>query len=237
MNSKDKLNRYPESFYENLQLGRRHAMDPADEFNSPYVYVGNNPVNMVDPNGAQAIFGLSEFLMNLPAGERISPVKDPYITSWLGARIRSTTLKIDMHRGLDIVSQSKDYNIYAPQAGVITGLNGGDWSTGGLWIEMKTFDNGDILRFMHLKDYANSKFGDLVSQGQVIGTMGNTGKGSNGLHLHYALIREGKFVNPLNTNPALNSAPGGEKFHFNQLNEIFWFWKGYGETPMHKKGT
>jgi hypothetical protein len=29
-------------------------MDPADEFHSPYVYVGGDPVNLVDPDGRQS---------------------------------------------------------------------------------------------------------------------------------------------------------------------------------------
>jgi RHS repeat-associated protein len=41
--------------YYDPQLGRWHAMDPADEFNSPYVYVGNNPINLIDPDGAQIV--------------------------------------------------------------------------------------------------------------------------------------------------------------------------------------
>ncbi len=40
--------------YYDPQLGRWHAVDPADEFNSPYTYVGNNPVNLVDPDGTQS---------------------------------------------------------------------------------------------------------------------------------------------------------------------------------------
>lgn len=36
-------------------LGRWHTMDPADEFNSPYVYVGNDPINYIDPDGASDI--------------------------------------------------------------------------------------------------------------------------------------------------------------------------------------
>lgn len=39
--------------YYDPQLGRWHTMDPADEFNSPYLYVGNNPVMLVDPDGRQ----------------------------------------------------------------------------------------------------------------------------------------------------------------------------------------
>ncbi|MBI2418681.1 MAG: RHS repeat-associated core domain-containing protein [Ignavibacteriales bacterium] len=37
------------------QLGRWHVVDPADEFHSPYVYVGNDPVNYVDPDGMESI--------------------------------------------------------------------------------------------------------------------------------------------------------------------------------------
>ncbi|MCB0753140.1 MAG: RHS repeat-associated core domain-containing protein, partial [Ignavibacteriae bacterium] len=44
---------YGARFYD-PQIARWHTMDPADEFNSPYSYVGNDPVNLVDPDGAQA---------------------------------------------------------------------------------------------------------------------------------------------------------------------------------------
>ncbi len=43
---------YGVRFYD-PQLGRWHAMDPADEFHSPYVYCYNDPVNFVDPDGAK----------------------------------------------------------------------------------------------------------------------------------------------------------------------------------------
>lgn len=39
--------------YYDPQIARWHAMDPADEFFSPYLYVGNNPVNFIDPDGRQ----------------------------------------------------------------------------------------------------------------------------------------------------------------------------------------
>lgn len=51
----------PMFFFGNPALGRclarrseaeeGHTMDPADEFNSPYVYVHNDPVNYLDPDG------------------------------------------------------------------------------------------------------------------------------------------------------------------------------------------
>ena len=40
--------------YDN-QLGRWHCADPAEQFNSPYLAMGNNPVNMIDPNGMVSI--------------------------------------------------------------------------------------------------------------------------------------------------------------------------------------
>jgi len=38
------------------QLGRWHAVDPADEYNTPYVFVGNMPTIKIDPDGSFDIF-------------------------------------------------------------------------------------------------------------------------------------------------------------------------------------
>ncbi|MBN1214420.1 MAG: RHS repeat-associated core domain-containing protein [Candidatus Lokiarchaeota archaeon] len=40
--------------YYDPQLGRWWAIDPADEFYSPYVYCGNNPINMIDLDGNES---------------------------------------------------------------------------------------------------------------------------------------------------------------------------------------
>jgi RHS repeat-associated protein len=40
--------------YYDVAIARWTTMDPADEFHSPYVYVGGDPVNLVDPDGRQA---------------------------------------------------------------------------------------------------------------------------------------------------------------------------------------
>lgn len=37
------------------------VVDLADEFHTPYTYVGGNPVNLVDPDGAQSRYSLADF--------------------------------------------------------------------------------------------------------------------------------------------------------------------------------
>ena len=41
--------------YYDPQVARWMAIDPADQFYTPYAYVGNDPVNLIDPDGAFAI--------------------------------------------------------------------------------------------------------------------------------------------------------------------------------------
>ncbi len=40
-------------------------MDPADEFHNPYGYVGNHPVNRVDPDGSETLYTVAAEQMNI----------------------------------------------------------------------------------------------------------------------------------------------------------------------------
>ncbi|MCH7759596.1 peptidoglycan DD-metalloendopeptidase family protein [Patescibacteria group bacterium] len=56
-------------------------------------------------------------------------------------------------------------------------------------------------RYSHLSSYARGiKYGAKVSQGQVVGYVGNTGEWSAGAHLEYAMSKYGTPINPLNQN-------------------------------------
>lgn len=45
---------YAGARYYNFDIGRWISTDPMNEYASPYVYVGNNPVNLIDPSGMQS---------------------------------------------------------------------------------------------------------------------------------------------------------------------------------------
>lgn len=46
------LHNYRARFYDD-DLMRFYAIDPAEEFSSPYLYCGNDPINFVDPDGRE----------------------------------------------------------------------------------------------------------------------------------------------------------------------------------------
>lgn len=95
------------------------------------------------------------------------------------------------HTGVDI---DGDYTTssYAARGGVV--IYSG-WRSGyGLCVEV---DHGDgyVTRYAHhSKNYV--AVGEVVSTGQVLAQTGTTGR-STGTHLHFEVIRNGKFQNPL----------------------------------------
>lgn len=95
------------------------------------------------------------------------------------------------HTGIDV---DGDYSTrsYAASDGVVI-YNG--WRSGyGLTVEID-HGNGVTTRYAHhSKNYV--AVGDVVTAGQIIAQTGTTGR-STGTHLHFEIIKNGKFQNPL----------------------------------------
>jgi murein DD-endopeptidase MepM/ murein hydrolase activator NlpD len=66
---------------------------------------------------------------------------------------------------------------------------------GGNWITIRHGD-GTSSRYMHLRSISVNR-NQVVSQGQVIGVMGSTGR-SEGEHLHFEILINNDHENPLN---------------------------------------
>lgn len=96
----------------------------------------------------------------------------------------------EFHGGLDIDGEKGD-NIMAPANGVVTKAG---WQGGyGNLIEID-HGNGLTTRYGHLSSI-QIQVGDAVQRGQVVGTVGSTGR-STGPHLHYELRLNDKPINP-----------------------------------------
>lgn len=140
---------------------------------------------------------------------------DPYptvITSHFSTRDDPFNGQESFHSGIDIASSDGSYGAYiiAARDGTVTYpnsdsptncvSNGNEDPCGGGYgnYVMIEHSDGSITVYAHM--YENSitvHSGDQVSQGQVIGKMGSSGR-SNGSHLHFEVRVNGKQVNPLN---------------------------------------
>lgn len=119
-----------------------------------------------------------------PLWDFILPVNDGTRTSGFGPRNGK------QHQGLDIV-KNPGALIYAVQDGVV--IRALDYAAYGNFVEID-HGNGVITRYAHLSSYPVSA-GDRVSQGDVIGAMGNTGN-SSGPHLHFEVLIDGVPTDP-----------------------------------------
>lgn len=96
------------------------------------------------------------------------------------------------HTGVDLVNGCWT-PIVAPNSGTI-GFVGWMDNIGGNMIYLN-HGNGYQTRFAHLSGF-NSSYGQWVNAGQVIGYVGTTGM-STGCHLHYEVLRNGVFIDPV----------------------------------------
>ena len=144
-------------------------------FKTPEGYVG-----YFDENG----FSSKKTLMKTPLnGARLS--------SGYGSRKHPILGYTKMHRGLDFAAP-KGTPVFAAGDGVVefSGWNG----SYGKYIRIR--HNGNYkTAYAHLMKTKKRKF-QKVSQGEVIGFVGSTGR-STGPHLHYEVLFSGRQVNPM----------------------------------------
>lgn len=122
----------------------------------------------------------------------IWPTTSRRITSYFGRRNSPTAGASSYHQGLDI-GASKGSAIYAAASGTVS--DAGYNSARGNYVVV-SHGSGVSTVYMHCSALYVSA-GQSVSQGQTIAAVGSTGI-STGPHLHFGVIQDGSYVNPLN---------------------------------------
>jgi murein DD-endopeptidase MepM/ murein hydrolase activator NlpD len=147
-----------------------------------YQTLDDNVVDYYDETGKS----VKKFLVR-------KPVADGTITSGFGGRNHPILGFTKMHTGVDWAS-STGTPIFASGNGMIEkiGLEGGY----GKYIRIR-HANGWETAYGHMSAFARGmEAGKKVRQGQVIGYVGSTGL-STGAHLHYEILVNGRFVDPM----------------------------------------
>src|SRR5690606_13759571 len=134
-----------------------------------------------------------------------SPLKYANVTSNFGSRFHPILKYVKSHNGVDYGAPTGT-PVWAVANGLVTRAS---YSGAGGNTVCLRHNQGFETCYLHLHGYGPGiKVGTRVQQKQVIGYVGTTGR-STGPHLHYALKRHGKYVNPLNQNfPRPDPRPG-----------------------------
>ena len=122
----------------------------------------------------------------------ITPVSGYRLTSAFGMRKHPVLKVTRMHNGVDMACAAGT-PIYATRAGTVTTASY-QANGAGNYVSINHLDGFSSI-YMHMTHYVVSK-GQKVSQGQLIGYVGNTGI-STGDHLHFGVSYAGTYVNPL----------------------------------------
>lgn len=125
--------------------------------------------------------------LQTPAG---NPAVKGWISSRYGKRKDPFTGTKTMHKGIDVAGKSGS-GVLVTAEGVV--LKAEKKAGYGFLVEVD-HGHGISTRYAHNKT-VKVKSGDRVKQGQIIATMGSSGR-STGPHVHYEVLLNGKHVNP-----------------------------------------
>jgi murein DD-endopeptidase MepM/ murein hydrolase activator NlpD len=113
----------------------------------------------------------------------LTPIQDGFVSNHFN--------KLEKHYGIDIVSMP-NHPVLAVLKGIIINKS---WSLETGYVIHIQHPNGLVSSYKHLAT-TFVKQGDLIKEGQPIGTVGNTGELSSGPHLHFELWLNSKPLNP-----------------------------------------
>jgi murein DD-endopeptidase MepM/ murein hydrolase activator NlpD len=119
------------------------------------------------------------------------PVGKGWLSSYYGVRKDPFTDRPAMHKGVDFAGKVGE-DVIATGAGVVT-WSGSRYGYGNL-VEID-HGNGLRTRYGHNAELT-VEVGDVVTRGQGIALVGNTGR-STGAHVHYEVLKNGQQVDPL----------------------------------------
>ncbi|MEQ6117939.1 M23/M56 family metallopeptidase [Reichenbachiella sp. MALMAid0571] len=145
----------------------------------------------------------STFIPKENTTPRISPIRQSdmiRMSSGFGKRKNPINQKEQIHSGIDFLAKTGVEVLTTADGAVEVAEN----QHGGYGKHIKIRHNDDCQTFYaHLNELMVS-VGDKVKMGDVIGTVGSTGK-STAPHLHYAVIKDDKHVNPVNYIPSMST--------------------------------
>ncbi|QKX03330.1 peptidoglycan DD-metalloendopeptidase family protein [Wolbachia endosymbiont of Litomosoides sigmodontis] len=146
-------------------------------------------------NGREGYFNKEGISLKDDGKVFIKPLNrgDYRISSLFGNRKHPIRGKIAFHKGIDYAAKPGT-PIFATAEGIIEYI--GNNRGYGKYIKIK-HKNGYSTCYAHVNGFSSDvKLGSRVKQGQVIAYVGSTGV-TTGPHLHYEVIYNGKYVDPL----------------------------------------
>ena len=122
------------------------------------------------------------------------------ISSYFGRRNSPTAGASSYHQGVDIAA-NQGSNVLAISSGKVTFAG---WGGSGGYMVIISHNKNFESRYCHLSEKIRVEKGDTVKAGQIIATVGpkyvsggRLNGATTGVHLHFAIKIDDKFVNPL----------------------------------------